>query len=315
MNQYHELWTEARRDTVKESTLRCQHFQYESCAGVEISLTGLKLGEMKLKEITPDDIREVQRTLAGGSNKAQTVNDKIAVLSHIFNTAVKERRLEYNPCIAVRSLKRTERAARDTIHRALTQEEQETFFKAAESSFYYDVFRMAVYTGMRCGEIGALYMSDISGGMINIERTITKTENGAYIIGDDPKTWHGRRKIPLNDDIKEVLEHQKEINRILDGDKVLSITERIFKAPERGLLMATPTDREIARICKRTGIEKFTSHGFRATFATRCIEQGMDVKTLQEILGHSDYGLTMNLYGHVVDNTKRKAMERLKIVL
>ncbi len=79
--------------------------------------------------------------------------------------------------------------------------------------------------------------------------------------------------------------------------------------------MATPADREINRICKRTGIEKFTMHALRATFATRCIEQGMDFKSLQEILGHSDYGLTMNLYGHVVDDTKRKAMERLKIVL
>ena len=315
LNQYYEMWMEARRGTVKDATLRCQRFQYETCANVEISLTGLKIGDMKLKEITPDDIREVQRALVDGSgNAAQTVNDKIAVLSHIFNTAIKERRLDYNPCIAVKSLKRTERAARDTIHRALTQEEQETFFREAENSFYYDTFRMAALTGMRCGEIGALYLSDISGGMINIERTITKTEYG-YIIGDDAKTWHGRRKIPVNEGIKEVLEHQKEINKMLDGDKITSITERVFKAPERGLLLATPADREINRICKRTGIEKFTMHALRATFATRCIEQGMDVKTLQEILGHSDYGLTMNLYGHVVDDTKRKAMERLKIVL
>ena len=315
LNEYHTLWTDARRGTVKESTLRCQHFQYESCANVDISTSGLKLGEMKLKEITPDDIREVQRALSEGDNKSQTVNDKVAVLSHIFNTAVKERRLDYNPCSPVKPLKRTEKAARDTHHRALTQKEQETFFKAAEKSFYYDVFRMAVYTGMRCGEIGALYLSDISGGMIHVERTITKKETGAYIIGDDPKTWHGRRTIPLNDDIREIIEHQKQINRMLDGDKITSITERIFKAPERGLLMDTPANREINRICKRTGIEKFTMHALRATFATRCIEQGMDVRTLQELLGHADYGLTMNLYGHVVDDTKQAAMEKLKIVL
>ena len=314
LNEYHDRWTDARRGSVKESTLRCQRFQYESCASILLS-NGLKLGEMKLKEINPDDIRECQRALVSGSNTAQTVNDKIAVLSHIFNTALKERVLDYNPCCPVKPLKRTEKHARDTIHRALTQEEQETFFKNAERSFYYDVFRIAVYTGMRCGEIGALYLSDIRGGSIHIERTITKTETGAYIIGEDTKTWHGRRMIPINNDIREVLEHQKQINKILDGEKVTSISERIFKAPERGLLMATPADREINRICKRTGIEKFTMHALRATFATRCIEQGMDPRTLQELLGHADYGLTMNLYGHVVDTTKQAAMEQLRIVL
>ena len=315
LDQYHDRWTDARRGTIKESTLRCQHFQYQSCAAVVISTTGLRLGDMKLKEITPDDIREVQRDLSDGSNSSQTVNDKIAVLSHIFNTAVKERVLDYNPCSPIKTLKRKEERARDTIHRALTQEEQETFFREAEKSFYYDTFKMAVLTGMRCGEIGALYLSDIKGDMIHIERTITKTETGAYIIGDDAKTWHGRRTIPLNDDIIEVLEHQKYINKMLDGDKITSITDRIFKAPERGLLMSTPLCREINRICKRTGIEKFTMHALRATFATRCIEQGIDVRTLQDLLGHADYALTMNLYGHVVDTTKQAAMKRLKIVI
>ena len=79
--------------------------------------------------------------------------------------------------------------------------------------------------------------------------------------------------------------------------------------------MSTPINREIGRICKRTGIEKFQLHALRATFATRCIESGMNPRTLQEILGHADFGLTMNLYGHVVDDTKRKAMQELSIAI
>ena len=102
---------------------------------------------------------------------------------------------------------------------------------------------------------------------------------------------------------------------MLDGDKIVGIHEPIFKAPERGLLMSTPADREIGRICKRTGIEKFTAHAFRATFATRAIEAGIPPRTLQELLGHADFGITMNLYGHVTDNTLEDAMKKVNIAI
>lgn len=312
LNSFYEKWTENRRDSIKESTIRCQHFQYKACA--DVSIDGKKLGEFRLSEIKPDDIRIVQKEIVK-NNTTQTTNDKIAVLSHIFHDAIRERYIDYNPCSPVRPLKRTEERARDTIHRALTIEEQKAFFKAAENSFYYDVYRIAINTGMRVGEIGALYTSDIYNSMIHVNRTITKTGTGSYRIGEDGKTKHATRTIPLNDSIIEILEHQKMINRMLDGDKITSINEVIFKAPERGLLMSTPVDREITRICKRIGIEKFTLHALRATFATRCIEQGMNPRTLQELLGHADFSLTMNLYGHVVDDTKIQAMNNLQIAL
>lgn len=312
LDVFYERWTDNRRDSIKEATLRCQSFQYKSCANVKIG--DKRLGDLRMADIKPDDIRVVQKTLLG-KNTAQTVNDKIAVLSHIFHDGIRERYIDYNPVSVVKPLKRTEKRARDTIHRALSIEEQQEFFKAAERSFYFDVFRICVLTGMRIGEVGALYTSDIYDNAIHIQRTITKTESGSYVIGTDTKTWHGQRTIPLNDDIIAVIEHQKSINRILDSGKVVGLHETIFKAPERGLLMATPADREIGRICKRTGIEKFTAHALRATFATRAIEQGIAPRTIQELLGHADFGLTMNLYGHVTDNTLENAMSRIKIAL
>lgn len=314
LDGFHEKWTENRKGSIKESTLRCQHFQYNSCADVKIN--GRRLGDYRLSEIKPDDIRQVQKALqSNGRNRTQTVNDKIAVLSHLFHDALVERYIDYNPCSAVKPLKRTEERARDTIHRALTIEEQQTFFENATESFYYDVFRMCILTGMRIGEIGALYPSDIYDDAVHVVRTITKTETGGYQIGTDAKTKNGQRTIPLNDQIKEVVEHQKRINSMLDGNKIVAMNSPIFKAPERGLLMATPADREIGRICTKSGIEKFTAHAFRATFATRMIEAGVDVRTLQELLGHADYGLTMNLYGHVTDNTLETAMNSVSIAL
>lgn len=312
LDKFHERWTKNRKGSIKESTLRCQHFQYNTCADVKIG--DKRLGDFRLSDIKPDDIRTVQRVLHE-KNTSQTVNDKIAVLNHIFIDAVKERYLSYNPIQVVKPLKRTEKKARDTIHRALTLDEQHRFFEAAKNSYYYNVFRMCVLTGMRCGEVGALYSSDIYDNAIHIQRTITKTESGTYVIGADTKTWHGIRTIPLNDSIIEVIENQKAINKMLDDSQVKNIHDTIFKAPQRGLLMVTPCDREIARICKRIGIEKITSHAFRATFATRAIEQGIAPRTLQELLGHADFGITMNLYGHVTDNTLESAMNKIEIAL
>jgi integrase len=313
LNQYYEMWTDARRGTVKESTLRCQHHQYNTCSNIRISSLNKVLGEMKLREITTDDIREVQKALLE-TNKPQGINDKIAHLSHVFSDAVKERRIDFNPCVPVKNLKRAEPPANETIHRALTLEETDKFFKMAENSAYFDVFRFAINTGMRIGEIGALYESDISGGFIHIQRTLTRSETGYTVIGDSTKTRKGQRNIPLNDDIKEVIEHQKKINRLLYGDKVVAMQERIFRAPEGGLLIIAPINREIVRICKKCEIEPFSMHAFRATFATRAIESGIEPKVLQELLGHSSFSMTMDLYSHVMDDTKKEAMKSLKII-
>ena len=118
----------------------------------------------------------------------------------------------------------------------------------------------------------------------------------------------------MTENIKAIIAEQKEINTLLDGN-IVGIDDLIFKAPERGLLMATPLDREIKRICKAAGIEPFTMHAFRATFATRAIESGMNPKTLQEILGHSNFNITMSLYGHCLTDTKKQAMENLIIAI
>ena len=310
---FYERWSNNRIGSVKEATLINQQHHYNTIS--KIVINGISFGDYRIKDIKPDDIRVIRQELLNKGNSEQTVNDKVSFLSHVFHDAIKERYLDYNPCSPIKPLQRTEKRARDTYHRALTIEEQKAFFEAAKNSYYYNVYRFAILTGMRIGEIGALYYSDIYDNMIHIERTVTRTQSGSYVIGSDTKTWNGRRTIPINAEIREVLEQQKKINKLLDGEKVTSIHETIFKSFERGILLATPIDRDVRRICKRVGIEKFTLHGLRATFATRCIEQGMQPRTLQELLGHADFGLTMNLYGHVVDDTKEMAMNQIHIAI
>lgn len=313
---YYKAWTDARRTSIRESTLHSQASQYNAVKDFRIKETGKTFKELRLSEITIDDIREVQRMLYEGDKRTtQTTNDIINHISHVFRTAVDEDKISKNPCRLVKPMKRTEELARDTTHRALTKEEVSAFLGAAKKSHYYDCYRMALNTGMRVGEIGALYSSDIKDGRINVERTITRCENGSYEIGDNAKTEHGKRSIPINKNISEIIAHQQEQNRILFGNNIIPIYDTLFKAPEGGLLMSTPINREIKRICKRIGIPYFTMHALRATFATRLIEQGINPRTVQELLGHADFAITMNLYGHCLDDTKKEAMQKLIIAV
>jgi integrase len=230
--------------------------------------------------------------------------------------ALKERRIDYNPCTLIQPLKRVEERARDTTHRALTLEETEAFFAEAEArhSCYLNVYRIALCTGMRVGEIGALLPQDVKNGTISINKTITRREAGNYVIGSESKTAAGRRTIPMNDNIRSIIQEQKKINSLLDNG-IIEMDRPIFRAVEGGLLMSTPVNREIRRICNKTGIKPFTAHAFRDTFATRCIEAGINPRTVQELLGHADFNLTMNLYGHVMDKTKAEAMETIDVGL
>lgn len=314
LTEYYETWVNGRRGTVKESTLRVQDRYFHMMAQIRIS-PGIEFGDLRLKEVDTAAIREIQRELRT-SRKTQTVNDYIALLRHIFSDALKERIIDFNPCTPLNNLKKTEERARDTIHRALSIEETKRFFECerCKTSYYYNVFRFAINTGMRAGEIGALKYTDITKDYINVERTVTRTEAGGYIIGESAKTNAGRRSIPLNDQTREIIKEQKDLNAMLKGN-VITLDELLFRAPEGGLLKSTHADREIKAICMAAGVEPFTMHAFRATFATRCIESDMNPKTLQEILGHENFNLTMSLYGHALQNTKKSEFLKVDIGL
>lgn len=310
-SEYYERWREAREGVVKSATLRKQESQFNTLSVVSVDAAGNTFGALPLREIETQHVRILQRALQG-ARAPQTVNDTLAFLSHVLHDAVNERAIDWNPCQGVKPLKRVSRPARETIHRALTDAELAAFFSAAEGSAYYELYKFLVNSGCRVGEAAALTLGDIRWSTIHIHRTVTKTETG-YRIGGTPKTDAGDRIIPVTPAIKSALDNQREINAALYGD-VLDVDGPIFKTGRGNLLLPQNVDRDIARICRQAGLEKFTSHAFRDTFATRALESGMHPKTLQAILGHSDFSTTMNIYAHAMENTKAAEMQRVKAV-
>lgn len=187
---------------------------------------------------------------------------------------------------------------------------------------------LALRTGMRIGEICALRWCDISfeAAAISVCHTALRLPRGnvcqadpdrpSAAAGDDggalalsrtelvigtPKSESSLRLIPLMPDIATLCER--------------------FRPDEPEAFLLTGTDRcmdprklqrHLKKYLEECGIPEAHFHTLRHTFATRCVEAGFDVKTLSEILGHSNIGITMNLYVHPNLDLKRENMNRLK---
>lgn len=132
---------------------------------------------------------------------------------------------------------------------------------------------------------------------------------------NEPKTENGIRKIPMTKKAEELLSEQKirweKVNdrcvAAVGYENLVYVTKRNTPICTRN---TTVSIRRIEERIKAKGIDfkPITPHTLRHTFATRCLENGMNVKTLQRILGHADIRTTMNTYCHVTDDELYSAM-------
>lgn len=313
LSTYYDYFTGIRRTEIKESTLRGQRIQFNLLANTEIK-PGYLFGNVRIKDITRRDIETIRQKLIENGQTPEHLNICFAHLNHVLNCATIDETIIKNPCKALKPLKRVNEPINETKHRALSETETIKFFKCAKerNSYYLHIFELMISSGLRVGEVSALYPSDITENYINVSKTVTRNEIGGYIISETPKTEKGKRIIPLNADLKRIIAEQNKMNREFFG---ISFDKTpLFRSIDGCILREYTINREIERICKMAGIEKFTCHAFRNTFATRFIEQRPgDFKILSDILGHKDVKITLNLYTHIMQENKINAMMELKI--
>lgn len=278
------------------------------------------LGSIKVQKL---ERREIQNAIHDISIRVSvhTANYSLKVLNMILRDAVRDGIRLDNPAADIKAIKECKKSdAVDTIHRALNNEELTVFFKYAEDTIYFNFFRFQLYTGMRPAEVAALRYSDIDykKNSIHVQRTVTYDLEGKIDTGS-PKTMTSDRYIPLNDNAKEILKRQQALNEVLQ-DTVISIDGIIFSGLDGNLIRNSSLNRGIDRILKKAlkdghHIERFTPHCFRDTFATICVEKGMQPHVLQKILGHKNISITMNLYYHLPEETKQEQMKNISFVV
>lgn len=317
LNQYYKHFSQLRKATIKESTIRSQQQQFNMIAGA-VMASGETFGELHIKNITRRNIEDIRQQLIDQGKSPEHLNTCFAHLNHVFNNAVIDDTIIKNPCKALKPLKRTAPAIGENRHRALTEEETKMFFKAAaeRNSYYIHIFELLINTGLRIGELTALTTADIDykSGFMHITKSVTRNTAGGYEIGSSTKTESGERDIPITAEIKRIIREQQQLNELIFGYIDISPDTLIFRSFEGEILREYQVNREIKRICQAAGVEYFTCHSFRNTYATRFIEQRpQDYKILSELLGHKDIKITLNLYTHVMTENKVEAANSIII--
>jgi integrase len=192
----------------------------------------------------------------------------------------------------------------------LTDEEQKLFFDELEGDFYYEFLFLMLQTGMRMGEVAALTMQDIDfeNNCIRVKRTATRAKDGKRIIGTSTKSESGEREIPMNADIKTAIQRQLKKRKIIALDSPLLFTSVRGKVVQTDMI-SVAIENVLKRLeAKGTPVEPFTSHALRDTFASNFYRKHKDIKLLQEILGHSGYAITADIYTHISNEEKQQAM-------
>lgn len=306
LNDYFDRWVKNREVYVKPSTVLGYRCTFKIISQV--------LGDIRVNRVERWKVRCFLQTLEG-RYASSTIRHVKMLLNAVFHDAVSDGIIDRNPVDTVRYRRTVETPARENIHRALTLEETEAFFKAAaeRNSWYYNLYEFLISTGCRIGEAGALMRSDIDykNNVIHIRRTITATSRG-FEVGDTTKTRTSKRDIPMTAGIKEILQKQERRNRERFGEDIIQINDRIFKSIGGHIVSSPVVIQDLKPILKLAGIQYFSPGAFRDTFATRAIEAGMNPQTLKEILGHSSFSMTMDTYVHTMMDTKHKEMNFLE---
>ena len=296
---------ENHKDEIKPRTL----LKYE-CSIYNYILPYFK--DEEIESLTPRTIqhwitifKELKGPRTNQNLSNSSINNIIAILKLAFNYAVD---FEIIPSSPLTRIKRVNKKENNTI-KAFTRDEQikiENYIERLNNREYF-CYILVLYTGLRLGELLALTWKDINlkTGIMTINKTIykTKNDNGEwYYMTDTPKSKNSNREIPLPPFIKEMIRQYKKEKKstyVVAKEDGSRINDKLIVYRYKMLL-------------KRSRVRYLNFHCLRHTFATRALENNMDIKTLSEILGHASASTTLNIYTHSLINHKRAQMRKIK---
>lgn len=261
-----------------------------------------ELGKRKIRTLKRAALQELI------NNKADDLAVKSlellrTILVNCLKHAVLDDIILKNPAVGLK-VPKAEKDKREDI-KPFTREELNKILEAASNSYMQNIISLAVFTGMRKGEITGLRWQDV-----DFKKKVITIKQGAKYSRAENKTITGRPKsekayrcIPISEQLVSILKKQKAQQAALKLELGTAYTDNglVFAKEDGNLLNGNVVGNHFRRIVEKVGIDYRSFHHLRHTFASIAISRKVNIKALSEVLGHSKIQITYDVYGHLLE--------------
>ena len=308
LKEWLELWQDEYLEDVKQSTAD----RYKSCIRIHIIPA---LGETRLMDLRASTIQKFlnQCKKVDGLSEKSVKNIRL-VLHKALEQAIEDEQIKKNPC---------DRAKVPSYDdppkemRPLKDHEVPMFLQAIKGHQFESLFYVALFTGMRESELIGLTWDciDFQHGTIHIYRQLRKTreKKGSYVFTSLKNKQARTFSPPLNvlDVLKKVKIRQAEL-RLKAGSSWSNPDDLVF-TNDLGKHVATFTlYKYFKEVVTQIGLPEMRFHDLRHGYATLALQNGVDVKTVSNNLGHSTTAFTMDKYGHVTETMMKDSADKMQ---
>lgn len=256
------------------------------------------LRSIPLAEVDRGTVTALTEELLSKGLCNKTVNDILIVLNMVLNFAAEE----YG--VNIPKIKYLREEHKEPRYLTVCEQKRLTRYLLEDMDVHKFGTLLAMYTGMRLGELCALRWEDIDGDSIYINKTMMRViEDGkSRVITLPPKTESSVRVVPFPPELKQYCEAFRRSGYVLSTDKLQYTEPRNMQ-------------KKFERYARDCALKDATFHTLRHTFATRCIEAGVDAKTVSELMGHADTKVTLNRYVHSSFELKQSSIKKMQKLL